>query len=109
MSPGQTFKKTWSLTNVGTCAWAKGTYQIVFFSGEQMGAPASLAFAEDVPVGKTANFSVDMTAPSTAGSYRGFWMFKNASGQLFGIRKLNKPWWVDIKVSGDSGHAADPP
>jgi hypothetical protein len=101
MSPGQTFKKTWSLRNVGTCAWVKGTYQIVFFSGEQMGAPASLAFAEDVPVGKTANFSVDMTAPSAAGSYRGFWMFKNASGQLFGIGSLaNKPWWVDIKVSG---------
>jgi hypothetical protein len=101
MSPGQTFKKTWSLKNVGTCAWVKGTYQIVFFSGEQMGAPASLAFAEDVPVGRTANFSVDMTAPSTAGSYRGFWMFKNASGQLFGIGSLaNRPWWVDIKVSG---------
>jgi hypothetical protein len=101
MSPGQTFKKTWSLTNVGTCAWVKGTYQIVFFSGEQMSAPASLAFAEDVPVGRTANFSVDMTAPSAAGSYRGYWMFKNASNQLFGIgSQANRPWWVDIKVSG---------
>ena len=101
MSPGQTFKKTWRLKNVGTCAWVKGTYQIVFYSGEQMGAPASLAFAQDVPVGQTIDFTVDMTAPSTAGSYRGNWMFKNASGQLFGIgSQANRPWWVDIKVSG---------
>jgi Ig-like domain from next to BRCA1 gene len=100
MAPGQTFKKTWSLRNVGTCAWTK-SYQIVFFSGEQMGGPVALNFAEDVPVGRTATFSVDLTAPSAAGSYRGFWMFKNASNQLFGIgTQANKPWWVDIRVSG---------
>ena len=100
MAPGQTFRKTWSLRNVGTCAWTK-SYQIVFFSGEQMGGPVALNFAEDVPVGRTANFSVDLTAPATAGSYRGLWMFKNASGQLFGIgAQANRPWWVDIRVSG---------
>ena len=101
MSPGQKFTKTWSLKNVGTCAWAKGTYQIFFYSGEQMGAPASLAFAEDVPVGRTANFTVEMTAPSTAGRFRGNWMFKNANGQIFGIgAQANKPWWVEIDVTG---------
>src|SRR6185436_14411746 len=100
MAPGQTFTKTWSLRNIGTCAWTK-SYQIFFFSGEQMGGPASLTFAEDVPVGKVATFSVNLTAPSAAGSYRGFWMFKNASGQIFGIgTPPNRPWWVDIKVSG---------
>src|SRR5215211_6297182 len=101
MSPGQKFTKTWSLKNVGNCAWVKGTYQIVYFSGEQMGAAASLAFAADVPIGSTSTFTVEMTAPSTAGSYRGYWMFKNASGALFGIgTQANKPWWVEIKVSG---------
>ena len=101
MSPGQKFTKTWSLKNVGTCAWAKGTYQLVFYSGEQMGAPASLAFAEDVPVGRTANFTVEMTAPSTAGRFRGNWMFKNANGQLFGIgTQANRSWWVEIDVTG---------
>jgi len=101
MSPGQKFTKTWSLRNVGRCAWVKGTYQIVYFSGEQMGAPASLAFAEDVPVGSTAKFSIEMTAPSSPGPYRGYWMFKNASGQLFGFGPQgNRAWWVDIKVSG---------
>jgi hypothetical protein len=100
MAPGQTFTKTWSLKNVGTCPWTT-SYQLVFFSGEQMGAPSAAAFTENVPVGATAKFSINMTAPSTAGSYRGFWMFKNANGALFGIgTQANKPWWVDIKVSG---------
>ena len=100
MAPGATFTKTWRLKNVGSCAWST-SYQLVYFSGEQMGAAASAAFPQNVPVGQTVDISINMTAPSTAGSYRGFWMFKNASGALFGIGPQgNKPWWVDIKVSG---------
>ncbi len=100
MNPGQTFTKTWELRNSGTCAWST-SYQLVFFSGERMGAAETYAFTEAVPVGKTARFSVPMTAPSTAGSYRGYWMFKNASGQLFGWGPQgNRPWWVDIRVAG---------
>jgi len=100
LAPGATFTKTWRLKNVGSCAWST-SYQLVFFSGEQMGAPASAAFPKNVAVGETVDISVNMTAPSAAGSYRGFWMFKNASGALFGIgAQANKPWWVDIRVSG---------
>src|SRR5215216_1290108 len=98
--PGATFTKTWRLKNVGTCPWTT-SYQLVFFSGQQMGAPASLAFSQNVAVGQTYDFSVNMTAPTAAGSYRGYWMFKNANGALFGIgAQGNKPWWVDIKVAG---------
>jgi hypothetical protein len=100
MNPGQTFTKTWALKNIGQCQWTTA-YQLVFVSGTQMGAPNSAAFPMNVPVGQTAQFSINMTAPMQAGSYRGYWMFKNASGQLFGIgADANKPWWVDIKVSG---------
>jgi hypothetical protein len=100
MAPGQTFKKTWRLKNVGTCAWTT-SYQLVFSSGERMGAATSAAFPQNVAIGQTVDISIDMTAPSAAGSYRGFWMFKNANGALFGIgRQANQPWWVDIRVSG---------
>jgi hypothetical protein len=100
MAPGATFTKTWRLKNIGQCAWTT-SYQLVFFSGQQMGAPASVPFPQNVAVGQTVDISVNMTAPSTAGSYRGYWMFKNASGALFGIGSQgNKPWWVDIRVSG---------
>jgi hypothetical protein len=44
---------------------------------------------------------MNMVAPTAPGSYRGYWMFKNANGALFGIgAQGNKPWWVDIKVTG---------
>ncbi|MCI0555511.1 MAG: hypothetical protein L0287_31580 [Anaerolineae bacterium] len=104
LAPGATFTKTWRLKNVGTCAWNK-SYQLVFSSGPQMGGPSSapfpLAEGQVIAVGQTVDVSINLTAPSAAGSYRGFWMFKNASGALFGIGKdANRPWWVDIKVSG---------
>ncbi|HEU0291551.1 MAG TPA: NBR1-Ig-like domain-containing protein [Anaerolineales bacterium] len=101
MQPGAQFTKTWDIKNVGTCTWKKDTYQLVYFSGEQMGGQSPQVFKEDVPVGKTVRVSVNLTAPSAAGTYRGYWMFKNASGALFGIGlQANKPWWVDIKVTG---------
>jgi hypothetical protein len=101
MQPGAQFTKTWDLKNIGTCTWKKDTYQLVFFSGQQMGGQSAQVFKDDVPVGKTVRVSVNLTAPSAAGSYRGYWMFKNASGALFGIgTQGNKPWWVDIKVAG---------
>jgi hypothetical protein len=101
MQPGAQFIKTWDIKNVGSCTWKKDTYQLVYFSGEQMGGQSPQVFKEDVPVGKTVRVSVNLTAPSAAGTYRGYWMFKNASGALFGIGvQANKPWWVDIKVTG---------
>jgi hypothetical protein len=100
MLPGQKFTKIWSLKNVGQCKWTTA-YQMFFVSGSQMSGPNSLVFAKEVLPGQTWDFSVDLTAPTTAGSYRGYWMFKNANGQPFGIGSQgNQPWWVDIKVSG---------
>jgi hypothetical protein len=100
MLPGQTFTKTWRLKNVGQCTWTTA-YQMFFVSGSQMGGPNSLLFAKEVLPGQTWDFSVNLTAPTAAGSYRGYWMFKNANGQSFGIgSQANQPWWVDIKVSG---------
>lgn len=99
-APGATFNKTWRLKNAGKCTWTT-SYQLVFYSGTQMGGPSALSFPRSVAPGQTVDLTVSLTAPTAAGSYRGYWMFKNASGALFGIGTLaNKPWWVDIKVSG---------
>ena len=100
LQPGAQFTKTWRLKNVGSCAWSTD-YQLVFFSGEKLGASSSAKFPKSVAVGETVDISINMTAPTSAGSYRGYWMFKNADGALFGIgAQANKPWWVDIKVTG---------
>lgn len=99
---GATFNKTWRLKNVGNCTWTTA-YQLVFYSGAQMGGPSALTFPQSVAPGQTVDLTVSLTAPNTAGSYRGYWMFKNANNQFFGIgAQANKPWWVDIRVTGSS-------
>ena len=107
---GTAFNKTWRLKNVGSCTWTP-TYQLFFKGGEQMGGPSALNFPQKtVAPGQTVDITVSLTAPSTAGSYRGFWMFKNDSGALFGFGPQgNSPWWVDIKVSGTSVTATHTP
>ncbi len=110
VQPGAQFTKTWRLKNVGTCVWKKDTYQLVFFSGERMGGASSAVFTKDVAVGETVDISVNLTAPASPGTYRGYWMFKNAAGALFGIgAQANKPWWVEIKVTGGPTVTPAPP
>jgi hypothetical protein len=100
IAPGAQFMKTWRLKNVGTCTWTT-SYQLVFFSGEKMGAPSFANFPRNVEPGQTVDLSINMIAPSTPGQYRGYWMFKNVNGALFGVGPVaNEPWFVDIVVSG---------
>ncbi len=100
MLPGATFIKTWRFRNVGTCSWTT-SYQLVFYSGVNMGAPTPISLPVSVQVGQTVDISINMTAPFWTGSQRGYWMFRNANGALFGIGpNANEPWFVDINVTG---------
>src|SRR5215207_4326258 len=100
MLPGQTFTKTWRLKNLGPCTWTTA-YSLVYYSGDVMGAPYSAGLTQSVGVGETVDISINMTAPNAPGSYRGYWMFMNASGQNFGLGpEATQPWFVDINVSG---------
>ena len=99
MSPGAHFTKTWRLKNIGSCTWTS-SYRLAFLSGEQMGAVSSAQFPRGVAPGMTVDISLNMTAPSTPDDYRGYWIFQNDTGGLFGIGPLgNQPWFVDIVVS----------
>jgi hypothetical protein len=105
-APGETFNKTWRLKNIGPCSWTT-SYQLVFENGDKMDGPDALTFPKTVAPGQTVDLTVSLAAPNAAGSYRGYWMFKNASGNRFGFGPDgNKPWWVDIKVSGTVTAAA---
>jgi len=93
MTAGQAFKKTWKLQNTGTCAWTTA-YKLTFVSGNQMnGVPEALTV--EVPAGGSADVSVNMTAPASAGDAIGYWILTNASGQKFGTN-----FYVLIKVGG---------
>ncbi|MEW5941776.1 MAG: NBR1-Ig-like domain-containing protein, partial [Chloroflexota bacterium] len=108
MNPGATFKKTWRLKNVGTCTWTTG-YQLVFVSGEQMGAPSSNALTTEVKPGQTVDLTLNMTAPSAGGTFRGNWKLKNTSGVQFGVGASGQTaFWVEIKVSGPTATPGTP-
>jgi hypothetical protein len=109
VTAGQAMVKTWKLKNIGTCTWAKDTYSLVFVDGKQMGDTVSVKMPSAVAPGATVDLTVNLTAPSAAGTYRGNWQLKNASAVLFGIgASANQSFWIEIKVgSGSSGEGYD--
>jgi len=90
----QSFTKTWKLQNVGTCMW-KG-YKIAFSSGDRMSSPDSVPVPE-TPSKSPVEVSIDLTAPSTDGLYRGNYELRNEKGEvvLIGIEKV---FWVQVIV-----------
>jgi len=99
-TPGQAFTKTWRFRNTGKCTWTTD-YSLVFSTGDQMGGPASFKLPSTVAPGQTIDLSVNLTAPATEGSYRGYWLFNDATGKPFGVGiQGNRPFWLAIGVSG---------
>jgi ABC-type amino acid transport substrate-binding protein/heat shock protein HslJ len=95
MTPGQVFVKTWRVKNTGTCSWVPG-YQLAYAYGN---TPAAQMGGQPVPItstvspNMTVDLSVTLTAPTTPGTYQGFWQMNNASKQAFG-----QTIWVGITV-----------
>jgi hypothetical protein len=95
---GTKFTKTWRLKNIGTCTWST-SYKLVFMSGDSMDAPATKALSSSVAPGGTVDVSVQLKAPSSAGTYQGNFMLQNASGVNFGLGgSANSTFWVKIKA-----------
>jgi hypothetical protein len=52
-----------------------------------------------VTEGQTVDISVNLTAPNSIGSYRGYWIIQNASGTQIEIdNSAQDNFWVDISV-----------
>lgn len=96
-APGETFTKTWRIRNAGTCTWSG--YSLVFDSGDSMNGTSPTTIGTVGP-GQDVELSVNLTAPATNGSYRGYWRIRNPSGVLIPILggTQGKSFFVDIKV-----------
>jgi hypothetical protein len=83
VTPGQSFTKTWLVSNSGTCAWEAGfIFNVV--SGEALGG-ASVTLNQSVEPGRQYEFSVPMVAPSgKTGELKGTWRLSDANGNFFG-------------------------
>jgi len=98
--PGDNFTKTWSLRNIGSCAWTSG-YDIVFFGGDAMSAPSAVQITTGtINPGQIVQVSVNLTAPGTEGTYRGNWKLRDPSDVIFGIENSSSgSFWVEIVVA----------
>jgi len=100
-TPGTRFLKEWRLRNAGSCTWTTD-YDLVYVGGNRLSAQRAIPLSESVRPGESVQLGVYMVAPRTPGDYRGFWMLRNARGDLFGIGDdAGDSFWVDIQVVGN--------
>jgi hypothetical protein len=97
-APNATFTKTWRLKNAGTCTWSG--YSLVFDSGDSMSGPSPTSIGTVAP-NQEVDLSLNLIAPSTTGSYRGYWRIRNAAGVFIPVLGGTKgqSFFVDIKVA----------
>ena len=95
---GETFTKTWKLQNVGACTWTG--YTVAFVDGDRMSSPDSIPVPE-TERSQPVDVSVELTAPSSDGAYRGNFELRNAANEpvLIGAESI---FWVQIVV-GEGG------
>jgi uncharacterized protein YkwD len=99
---GTPFTKTWRVSNTGTCIWGPG-YTLSHYSDERMSAPPSVPLAVTYP-GQTADISVNLTAPNSAGNYRGNFVIKNPAGLIMRVNDDSRLWLI-INVTTDTSAA----
>ena len=95
VTSGQAMTKTWKLQNTGSCDWT-ATYKVSFVSGNAMGGTAT-PIGVSVPAGQSADISISLTAPATAGDAIGYWILTNDDGQNFG-----SSFYIKVNVGGAS-------
>jgi hypothetical protein len=98
LEAGQSFMKAGRVKNTGTCIWTTD-YILVFYSGDEMGAPQSISLLHPVPPGEMIDLQVPMTAPLNGNTVTGNWVLQDAAGNIFGFGETaDRPIEVTIFV-----------
>ena len=98
MQPDETFWKSWTIKNEGTCTW-DSSYTFIYESGDLMGGLQEYPLSELVPPGDQVDISIFLKAPSTNGNYKGNWKILSPWGGTFGVGSYDTPLWVQINVN----------
>ena len=101
VTAGAAFTKTWRVRNDGTCIWWSG-YTLTHYSENAMSAPASVPLPVTNP-GQTADISIDLIAPSVAGSYRGNFVIENPAGLIMQVDNDSRLWVIINVGSSPTG------
>jgi uncharacterized protein YkwD len=103
INAGETFTKTWRISNTGTCIWA-WDYVLTYYSENRMGAPDEVPLDLTYP-GQTIDISVELTAPSSPGTYRGNFVIENPEGLIMKVDNDSRLWLI-IKVENTAAPTA---
>lgn len=107
MKPNQSFVKTWRITNAGSCTWTS-SYQLIYVSGNQMSAPASVGFPKNVPPGSSVDLSVQLVSPNSSGDFTTRFKLKADDGTIFGVGDKDSHLTVVIKVAAQPTKTSAP-
>jgi hypothetical protein len=101
-APGESFVKTWTFSNAGTCIWTPD-YSMVFVEGSQMNGASPTPIGKAIMPGDNITISLPLTAPQETGEHQGFWKLRNTGEQDFGLGKgADVAFWVKINVREDN-------
>jgi hypothetical protein len=98
IDPGSAFTKTWRMLNMGNCVW-DSTYALTFITGDALGTILKVPLTTRVLPGQSVDISVDMTAPTADGTYKGYWRMATPYGGTFGVGTYDQSIYVQILVS----------
>ena len=101
VKPGQSYWKTWTLLNTGTCTWNRA-YSLVFWSGDLMGGLTSYPLDDDVAPNEQKEISIYLKAPDTEGTFTGYWRIQTPWNSNFGVGPSDEPFYVQVQVSSDT-------
>ena len=98
LTPGETFLKTWSLENTGTCT-LDTSYKLVYRSGDLLGGLISYPLPEAVAPSQTKDISIYLKAPDSEGQVMGYWSIQTPWNTFFGVGPTSDPFYVQVVVS----------
>ena len=100
VAPNQAFTKTWRIRNVGTCSW-NSSYLLIFDHGDGIGVTSGYSqplTSGVVNPGQMVDLQVNLIAPTTSGTYTGYWRMRDPGGVLFGITPAGGTFLVKVIV-----------
>jgi hypothetical protein len=97
VSPGNSFWKTWSIKNTGSCSW-NSSYKFVFMDGDVLGGAYVYNFPGVAAPNDTVEIPIQLFAPTITGSYTGYWKIQAPDKTIFGVGQYDQSLSVSIVV-----------
>ena len=101
VKPGESYWKTWTLMNTGTCTWNQ-SYSLVFWSGDLMGGLTSYPLDDEVSPNEQKEISIYLKAPDTEGTFTGYWRLQTPWNSNFGVGPSDESFYVQVVVSSET-------